>query len=286
MLFAVPKKGRLHEKIVQMLKASGFDYDRPDRLDIAHCKDLPVSLVFLPAADIATYVSDGNVDLGITGEDIIEESGANVNLVMELGFGKCRLSVQAPVGSVQDVRDLAGKRIVTSFPELTKRFFSNLEAQTSSQPTSIKCISGSVEAACGLGLADGIVDLVETGTTMRAAGLGEVATVMNTQAVLISNPQTAYPELVETVRRRLAGYLTASRYLMVTYNVHRSNLGRATQITPGKRSPSVMNLDDGNWVAVSALVLKSKAATVMDELERIGATDILTTMLHSSRMGD
>ena len=108
MLFVIPKKGRLNEKIVAMLKGSGFDYSRPERLDIAHCKDLPVSIVFLPASDIATYVAEGNVDLGITGEDMIEESGATVNLLMKLGFGKCRLSVQAPKGTVQDVRTLAG----------------------------------------------------------------------------------------------------------------------------------------------------------------------------------
>lgn len=283
LLFAIPKKGRLHEKIVAMLKGSGFDYSRPDRLDIAHCKDLPVSLVFLPAADIATYVAEGNVDLGITGEDIIDESGAVVNVLIKLGFGKCRLSVQAPKGEIADVRQLAGSRIATSFPELAKRFFAQYE---NGKPTSVKVISGSVEASCGLGLADAIVDLVETGTTMRAAGLEEVAVLMNTQAVLISNPKTAYPELVETVRRRLAGYQTAQRFVMCTYNVHRSNLAEATSVTPGKKSPSVMNLDETGWVSVSALVEKTKVASVMDKLESIGATDILTTGLLSSRIYD
>jgi len=284
LLFAIPKKGRLHEKIVEMLKGSGFDYNRPERLDIAHCKDLPISLVFLPAADIATFVAEGNVDIGITGEDIVSESGVNVHMLMELGFGKCRLSVQAPAGSYESAKDLAGKRIVTSFPELAKKYFAQFES--SDAPTKIKVISGSVEAACGLGLADGIVDLVETGTTMRAAGLEEVSTILKTQAVLVSNPHTAYPELVEKIRKRLAGYLTASRYVMITYNVHRSTLPQASKVTPGKRSPSVMNLDDTNWCAVSALVEKSRAAQVMDELERIGATDILTTALLSSRMGE
>jgi len=284
LLFAIPKKGRLHEKIVQMLKGSGFDYDRPERLDIAHCKDLPVSLVFLPAADIATFVAEGNVDIGITGEDFVSESGSNVDMLIELGFGKCRLSVQAPAGSCESAKDLAGKRIATSFPELAKKYFAQFES--SGEPTKIKVISGSVEAACGLGLADGIVDLVETGTTMRAAGLEEVSTIMKTQLVLISNPQTAHPELVEKIRKRLAGYLTASRYVMISYNVHRSTLPQASKVTPGKRSPSVMNLDDTNWCAVSALVEKSRAASIMDELERIGATDILTTALLSSRMGE
>lgn len=232
MLFAIPKKGRLNEKIVAMLKGSGFDYSRPERLDIAHCKDLPVSIVFLPASDIATYVAEGNVDLGITGEDIIEESGATVNVLMKLGFGKCRLSVQAPKGQCEDVRKLAGSRIATSFPELTKKFFAQYE---NGKPTSVKVISGSVEASCGLGLADGIVDLVETGTTMRAAGLEEVAVLMDTQAVLISNPKTSYPELVETVRRRLGGYQTAQRFVMCTYNVHRDNLNEVRAPPPPHR---------------------------------------------------
>jgi len=270
--------------IIEMLEGSGFDYSRPERLDIAHCRDLPVSLVFLPAADIATYVSDGNVDLGITGEDIVAESEANVNVLMDLGFGKCRLSLQAPKDAgITDPSQLAGKRIVTSFPTLTAAYFKKLESGSS---TSIKCISGSVEAACGLGLADGIVDLVETGTTMRAAGLEEVSVVLRTQCVLIANPHTVHNELIETVRRRLAGYLTASQYVMITYNVHRAALKQAASITPGKRSPSIIPLDEANWVAVSALVEKKKVASVMDELERIGATDILTTALHSSRMGD
>jgi len=289
LLLAVPKKGRMAKQIDDMLRGSGFDYRRPERLDIAHCKDLPVSIVFLPASDIAAYVSEGNVDLGITGEDIVAETlaetGATVNVMMELGFGQCRLSVQAPQdGAIREPSELAGKRIVTSFPHLTRQYFQKYE---NGLPTNVKVISGSVEAACGLGLADGIVDLVETGTTMRAAGLEEVSTVMKTQCVLIANPKTdKNDELVQIIRRRFQGYLTATRYLMVTYNVHRASLKQAVIVTPGKRSPSILSLDDANWVAVSALVEKSKVASVMDELERIGATDILTTQLHSSRMGD
>jgi len=121
---------------------------------------------------------------------------------------------------------------------------------------------------------------------MRAAGLEEVGVVLSTQCVMVANPHTEHTELIEIVRRRLAGYLTASRYVMITYNVHRASLKQATSITPGKRSPSIISLEDSNWVAVNALVEKKSSAGVMDELERIGATDILTTQLHSSRMGD
>ena len=137
-----------HEKIVGMLKGAGLEYKREARLDIAHCRDLPVSLVFLPAADIATYVGEGDVDMGITGEDIIAESEVDVIELMRLGMGKCRLSVQAPSGTTQDPRQLAGKRVVTSFPVLTKKYFASLE---NGEETKVKCISGSVEASCGLG---------------------------------------------------------------------------------------------------------------------------------------
>ena len=165
-LFAVPKKGRLFEKVTDMLKGAGVDYHREPRLDIALCKDLDMTMVFLPAADISKYVGDGNVDIGVTGVDIIEENESEVDRVMDLGFGKCKLCVEAPVGKYTDIKQLAGKRIVTSFPTLTKKFFDPLDKEMG-VTTSIRRVSGSVEAACGLGLADAVVDLVETGTTMK-----------------------------------------------------------------------------------------------------------------------
>ena len=165
--FAIPKKGRLFEKVKEMLKGAGIDFRREPRLDVALCMDMPITLVFLPAKDIGTFVAEGNIDLGITGFDVIQEADAHVEKIMDLGFGNCKLCVQAPVrNGHKDVAELAGKRIVTSFPHLTKKYFDPLDAEKGVK-TSIKYISGSVEAACGLGLADAVVDLVETGTTMR-----------------------------------------------------------------------------------------------------------------------
>jgi len=143
-----------------------------------------------------------------------------------------------------------------------------------------------VEAACGLGLADGIVDLVETGTTMQAAGLEEVAVIMRSQAVLIQNSRSEHSELIEVIRKRISGYLLAQSWLMVTYNVERSNLKVCERITPGKRSPSIQRLEDENWVAVAALVPKRDAASIMDELEQNGANEILLTALLSTRSFD
>ena len=170
--FAIPKKGRLMEKVVEMLKGSGIEFRRQPRLDVALCVGLPITLIFLPAADIAKFVGEGNVDLGITGEDIVKENMVEVDTIMELGFGKCKLCVQAPVtDNITDVESLAGKRIVTSFPDITKQFFKTYDEKLG-VTTNINYVSGSVEAACGLGLADAVVDLVETGTTMRVSLVG------------------------------------------------------------------------------------------------------------------
>ena len=170
--FAIPKKGRLYDKVLEMLKGAGIEFRREPRLDIALCVDLPITLVFLPAADIAKYVGEGNVDIGITGWDVVQESQVQVEKIMDLGFGKCQLCVQAPVADkITDVASLAGKRIVTSFPNVTKQFFDPYDA-AQGVTTRINFVSGSVEAACGLGLADAVVDLVETGTTMRVGCVG------------------------------------------------------------------------------------------------------------------
>jgi len=169
--FAIPKKGRLNQKVVEMLNGAGIEFRREPRLDVALCKNLPMTLVFLPAADIAKYVGEGNVDMGITGLDVVRESMVDVDHVMDLGFGKCKLCVQAPVvDGITEAKALAGGRIVTSFPELTKQFFKPLDEEKG-VTTSVKFVSGSVEAACGLGLADAVVDLVETGTTMRVSSI-------------------------------------------------------------------------------------------------------------------
>lgn len=165
--FAIPKKGRLHEKVIDVLKGAGIEFRREPRLDVAICVGLPITLVFLPAADIAKYVGEGNVDVGITGYDVVRESMVQVDTVMELGFGACKLCVQAPVkDQIKNVEDLAGKRIVTSFPDITKEFFQPYD-EAKGVTTHVNFVSGSVEAACGLGLADAVVDLVETGTTME-----------------------------------------------------------------------------------------------------------------------
>ena len=272
LLLAIPKKGRLMEKCSKLLEGAGIKFSRSDRLDIAYASNLPLAIVFLPAADIAQYVANGNVELGITGLDIVEESEVNVEILEYLGFGKCKLAVQAPVGKYRSAEDLAGCRVHTSFPNTTRKFFRNISSE---KETKVTYLNGSVEIACSLGLADAVVDLVETGTTMKAAGLEIVATIMETQAVLIHNPKkndkNSHHALCQKLHARIQGYITAQEYQMITYNVPRVKLQLAEQITPGKRSPTVSPLEDVNWCSVSALVKRSNAAEVMDKLQELGA---------------
>lgn len=282
LLFAVPKKGRLHDKILKLLMGAGLDYYRPNRVDIALCSSLPVTLVFLPASDIATYVGEGKLDLGITGQDIVAESRTNVNELQLLGFGQCTLGVQTPVkDAITSPKFLAGKRIVTSFPNVTRDYFKQFETEITGR-TKIKYVSGSVEAACSLGLADGIVDLVETGTTMKAAGLELLSTILTTEAVLIANPHTAHQDLVDKVHQRILGYITATKYRMVTYNVDKDLLDKVSTITPGRRSPTINGLVGGGY-AVSAMVEVKDVSNVMDQLHDVGATDIMVLYIENCR---
>ncbi|KAI0841957.1 ATP phosphoribosyltransferase [Hypoxylon sp. FL0890] len=326
LLFAVPKKGRLNQATLNLLEGADIQFRRENRLDIALVKNLPIALIFLPAADIPTFVGEGQVDLGITGWDQVQEHDAGVRAlhrtrrfsgeitpeeeternsrgsgcetVMDLGFGACKLQVQVPEkGSYNSPRDLIGKNIGTSFIHLAEKYFANLELEedtakdTNGSPakfstklrTKIIELSGSVEAACALGVADGIVDLVESGETMKAAGLKPIDTVIETTAILIKSRKPSNPELVDLIAARIRGVITAQKYVLCQYNVERSSLVAATKIAPGKRAPTVTSLEEDGWVAVSVMVEKKKIAPIMDELSKVGATDILVLDIANTR---
>ncbi|KAJ2762020.1 ATP phosphoribosyltransferase (ATP-PRTase) (ATP-PRT) [Coemansia nantahalensis] len=289
MLFAVPKKGRLYDQCVGLLSDIGIEFNRKPRHDIALVSNMPIALVFLPAADIATYVAKGNVDVGVTGLDIIRESQTehDVAELLRLGFGRCKLQVQTPQANTQvaSAQDLVGKRIVTSFINLTRQRFAELEgvADPAQIKTQVRFVSGSVEAACGLGLADGIVDLVESGDTMRAAGLHAIDTVLETESVLITNKHARFPRLAATIKQRVEGILAARRYVLCQYNIRRSALESACRIAPGRQAPTVTPLEQDGWVAVSVMVEKRALADKMDALRDIGATDILVLQIVNAR---
>ncbi|KAG0169753.1 ATP phosphoribosyltransferase (ATP-PRTase) (ATP-PRT) [Apophysomyces sp. BC1034] len=287
LLFAVPKKGRLYEQCLQLLAGSDIHFNRKTRQDIALCTNLPIALIFLPAADIPKYVAEGNVDMGITGQDMVMENEVvdKVTEIMPLGFGKCRLCVQVPVkGEFQTLESLVGKRIVTSFDGFARTVFEKLDKESGNK-TTINYVSGSVEAACALGLADGIIDLVESGETMRAAGLHDIHTLMTTESVLIANKNTRHAELINKITSRVRGVIAASKYVLCTYNVERKNLSKAVQITPGRQGATVSALDSHEgWVAVSAMIEKKEKGDIMDKLTEIGASDILVMAFTNCRV--
>ncbi|KAI9053521.1 hypothetical protein LZ554_002476 [Drepanopeziza brunnea f. sp. 'monogermtubi'] len=320
LLFAVPKKGRLLQAALNLLEGADIQFRRESRLDIALVKNLPIALVFLPAADIPTFVGEGRVSLGITGRDTVAEHEAGVQQsrreraesgsttpveedghfgceeVMDLGFGSCKLQVQVPgKGQYIQPSDLIGKNIGTSFVHLAEDYFAKLEADTvvgetsGERPRKLKTkiieLSGSVEAACALGVADGIVDLVESGETMKAAGLKAIDTVVSSTAILVRSKNPSNQQLVDLIASRIRGVITAQKYVLCQYNVERTNLEAASRITPGKRAPTINALEETGWVAVSSMVEKKKIATVMDELTGVGAVDILVLNIANTRTG-
>jgi len=277
-------------------------------LDIALVENHPIALIFLNASDIPQFVGSGNIDLGITGQDQIAESGlsSEINEILPLGFGKCKLQVQIPdSSSIQSVEQLSGKRIATSFEYIAGDYFKGIDkavetsrkanGEESVGPTNIRYIGGSVETACALGLADGIVDLVESGETMRAAGLHPIATILDTQAVLItsksphsstsSNPMLM--ELVDIITKRIEGVIASTKFVLCTYNIRRASMKEGLEITPGKKAATISPLESPpgaeEWVAISSLVDRAAIAEVLDRLQGIGAQDILVTKLENCR---
>jgi len=237
---------------LDLLHGSDIQFHRHSRLDIALVKNLPLALVFLPAADIPTFVGEGRVDLGITGRDQVAEhqcvvpptATQGVEEVLDLDFGKCSLQVQVPAkGDLTRPEDLIGKNVVTSFTNLTEQYFRKLEAEqaggTNGEPngkvklkTVIKYVGGSVEAACALGVADGIVDLVESGETMRAAGLKAISTVVSTSAILIKSKRPSDVKLVELITARIKGVISKLWVCIYTFLPLLIQAGSRTKIRP------------------------------------------------------
>ncbi|EGV63984.1 ATP phosphoribosyltransferase (ATP-PRTase) (ATP-PRT) [Yamadazyma tenuis] len=291
LLFAVPKKGRLYEKCCELLKGSDIQFRRSSRLDIALCTNLPIALIFLPAADIPIFVGEGNCDLGITGLDQIQEADMydQITDLLDLQFGKCKLQLQVPAdGPYTKPEQLVGKKIVSSFTKLAGDFFKDLEGKDTLS-THLRYVGGSVEASCALGVADGIVDLVESGETMRAAGLKAITTLLETSAHLICAKEPKFPDIVNVVKQRIEGILAAQRYVLCNYNTPRSLLSEVLKITPGRRSATVSALEKKEfeveeWVAVSAMVEKAETGNIMDALKKIGASDILVFDIGNCRV--
>lgn len=276
------------------MKGVDIQFRRSNRLDIALSTNLPIALIFLPAADIPIFVGEGNCDLGITGLDQIKEADMfdSIEDLLDLQFGSCKLQIQVPAeGEITKPEQLVGKKIVSSFTKLSTDYFKELEKveDEAALSTNIRYVGGSVEASCALGVADAIVDLVESGETMKAAGLTAIETILQTSAHLISSKKPKFPELVERIHQRFEGLMAAQKYVLCNYNAPRSILSTVLQITPGRRSATISALEkksDENeeWVAVSSMVEKKKISDIMDDLKKAGASDILVFDIGNCRV--
>ncbi|WP_369052222.1 MULTISPECIES: ATP phosphoribosyltransferase [Kineococcus] len=277
---AVPNKGSLSEAASAMLREAGYNQRREAKELILDDPDNNAQFVFLRPRDIALYVGSGTLDVGVTGRDLLLDSRAPADEVLPLGFARSTFRLAARPGTAASVTDLQGRRIATSYSGLLGKHLAEHGVSAD-----VVHLDGAVETAVALGIADVIADVVETGTTLRAAGLevfGEP--VMRSEAVLVRRTGAPADPAVDVLVRRLQGVLVARQYAMVDYDCPKHLVEAACAITPGLESPTVSPLADPDWVAVRAMVSKSSTNRVMDELYDLGARAILVTSIHACRL--
>lgn len=276
----IPSKGRLSELAGELLLEAGLNFRRQERSLFARVRDMPVDVTFLRTDDIPTLCAEGAIDLGITGSDLVQESGVTLPTRLALGMGKCRLAVCVPDDApTKTARDLHGKRIATSFPHVTRSYLKQHGAEAH-----IVELTGSVEVMIALGIADAIVDLVETGSTLAANRLRILDEIGRYETILIQNPSTPHAAIADRVVRRLEGVVIARSYSLLEYNVPEANLAAAEAITPGYSSPTVNHLERAGWCAVRAMVKRNEVIDAMEKLEAIGAEAILETAISNCRL--
>jgi ATP phosphoribosyltransferase len=277
---ALPNKGSLSTSASDMLREAGYR-QRSDARELTLLDaDNGVEFFYLRPRDIALYVGEGTLDVGITGRDLLLDSGAKAEEARELGFGRSRFRFAARAGTLAGLDDLAGKRIATSYVGLVDAYL----AENGIDADVIR-LDGAVETSIQLGVADVIADVVETGSTLKAAGLEIVGdVVLESVAVLITRPGvTSTPEF-EVFRRRLDGVLVARSYVMMDYDIPEEAVERAAALTPGIESPTISQLQREGWVAVRSMVPREGAQRLMDDLYELGARGILLTDIHACRL--
>ena len=277
---AIPNKGSLSQAASEMLREAGYR-QRTDSKELTLTDpENDVEFFYLRPRDIALYVGEGTLDLGITGRDLLLDSGAKAEEVLSLGFGRSRFRFAARPGAVSSADDLGGKRIATSYDGVVRRFLEERGIEAT-----VTRLDGAVETSIQLGVADVIADVVETGSTLRQAGLEVVLdTILESEAVLITRAGARTPAGFEVFLRRLQGVLVARSYVMMDYDISADRVEEAVALTPGIESPTVSPLHREGWVAVRSMVPRDGAQRVMDALWEIGARGILTTDIHACRL--
>src|SRR4051812_26183677 len=277
---AVPNKGSLAQSAAEILRESGYrQRDDAKQLTLTDTEN-GVEFFYLRPRDIALYVGEGTLDVGITGRDLLTDSRAKAEEVMGLGFGRSRFRFAGPRGSYTDLTQLAGLRIATSYVGVVRAFLEERRIEAT-----VVRLDGAVETSIQLGVADVIADVVETGGTLKAAGLEIVGDViLDSEAVLITRAGPPAPEGFEGFKRRIDGVLVARTYVMMDYDMPVERVEEAVALTPGLEGPTMSPLHREGWVAVRAMVPRAGAQKLMDDLYEIGARAILLTDIHACRL--
>ena len=277
---AIPNKGSLAEESMTILKEAGYR-QRSDSRDLVLVDSANgVEFYYLRPRDIAIYVGKGELEAGITGRDLLIDSGASAEEVLPLHYGASTFHFAAPVGKKLSLQSLTGLRVATAYPGLVARYF-----QDHGISAEVVRLDGAVESSVRLGVADVIVDVVSTGNTLRQAGLELFGDpILVSEAILIKRSGAPMVREFEVLLRRVQGVVTARQYVLLDYDVSQDKLSQACAITPGLESPTISPLAKEGWVAVRAMVRRSETNQVMDQLWDLGARGILVTDIHACRL--
>jgi ATP phosphoribosyltransferase len=277
---AVPNKGSLADASIDILKEAGYRQRNDSRDLVLVDNDNSVEFYYLRPRDIAIYVGSGELESGITGRDLLIDSGAQATELLSLDFGSSTFRFAGPIDQEWSLAQISGKRVATAYPGLVSNFLSqhNVSAQ-------VVRLDGAVESSVRLGVADVIADVVSTGNTLRQAGLKIFSDpILQSEAVLIAREGFEISSDLEVLIRRLQGVVTARRYVLLDYDVPTDIVDIACKITPGLESPTISPLQKTGWVAVRAMVLRKDTNRLMDELWSVGARGILVTDIHACRL--
>lgn len=277
---AVPNKGSLAESSIAILKEAGYR-QRVDSRDLVLLDpDNGVEFYYLRPRDIAIYVGSGELEAGITGRDLLIDSGAAAEEVLSLDFGSSTFRFAGPANQNLAVEKIAGKRIATAYPGLVENHLKSLKISAT-----VVRLDGAVESSVRLGVADVIADVVSTGNTLRQAGLSIFGDpILQSEAILIKGTNAKIAQELEILVRRLQGVVTARQYVLLDYDIPKIKVAQACAITPGLESPTISPLQKEDWVAVRAMVLRKDTNRLMDELWALGARGILVTDIHACRL--
>jgi ATP phosphoribosyltransferase len=277
---AVPNKGSLSEPATTMLREAGYRQRAARHELVLVDEENDTEFFFLRPRDIATYVGAGQLEVGITGRDLLLDGDSDAEEVLALGFGRSTFHYATIPGTAASPEDFAGKRIATSYPGIVRR-----DLEDRGVDAEVIRLDGAVETAVRLGVADIVADVVETGATLRQAGLEVLGgPILRSEAVLIRDARSEPSPQVDQLVRRLNGVIIARQYVMIDYDVRVEAVDEACELTPGIESPTVSPLHDKGWVAVRAMVRRKETARIMDELWELGARGILVTDILACRL--